>query len=128
MHGIPSNRFVIDGVRTCGGDLELLRAESIGDVFSVAGGRVVTLSLEHRGAQLLGGWAPSPAAWTRKGGTLRHQPGAEPFEVPPFAVGVGIAPGGGRADTRTVAPSLTALAGLEAPKDATRAVGPYVAR
>ncbi|MEC8422598.1 MAG: hypothetical protein VX000_02410, partial [Myxococcota bacterium] len=46
--------------------------------------------------------------------------------VPLLAVGPGVAAGSGEADTRTVAPSLAALAGVPAPAGATVGAGPYV--
>ena len=74
VHGIPSNRFILDGKKTYCADLALLRAESIGDVFRSAGGSVVALSLKDRAAIFLGGHSPTLSAWVDRSGALVHRP------------------------------------------------------
>lgn len=85
VHGIPANRFMVDGEKTYCGDLALMRVESIGDVFSAAGGRVVGLSLKDRAALFLAGHTPTLAAWIDAEGALveRREAGADPVPVAP---------------------------------------------
>ncbi|MEC7948239.1 MAG: alkaline phosphatase family protein, partial [Myxococcota bacterium] len=89
VHGIPGNRFLVDGEKTYCADLALMRVESIGDVFSEAGGSVVALSLKDRAALFLAGSTPTLAAWTDKHGVLVHRPvsSGEPVAVAPPLVG-----------------------------------------
>ena len=82
VHGIPSNRFMVDGKKTYCGSLSLLRAQSIGDVFSKAGGEVVGLSLKDRGAMFLGGRTPTLAAWVDRAGVMVHHPADSEEAVP----------------------------------------------
>ena len=70
VHGIPANRFMVDGERTYCGDLSLLEAESIGDVFAEAGGRTVSLSLKDRASIFLAGARPTLAAWIDDAGVM----------------------------------------------------------
>lgn len=85
VHGIPSNRFMVDGEKTYCGDLGLLWIESVGDVFSEAGGQVVGLSLKDRAAMFLAGRTPTLAAWMDQQGVLVERPaaGADPVPVVP---------------------------------------------
>lgn len=82
VHGIPSNRFMVDGKKTYCGSLSLLRAQSIGDVFSKAGGEVVALSLKDRAAMFLGGRSPTLAAWVDRSGVMVQRPAGSEEAVP----------------------------------------------
>ena len=86
VHGIPANRFMVDGERTYCGDLALLEAESVGDVFTEAGGLAVSLSLKDRASIFLAGSNPTLAAWINKQGQMVHRKDGAVVPVEPALV------------------------------------------